>query len=164
MCECSVQLYTTDDVPLCRRHVTKLEMRDSIHPRVRGLLQPAGAEERAKAGRYDTPLIEERMTKNGTESCKLQTKNGTESAAKDSGKEQNRKLQGHQGGRPRLAAIHHMKIGQPGQTHRRLHEGRDHQQLLQGTELVVEKDVEQRSSRSLERCRRRKWMEHGLQL
>ena len=49
-----MQLYTTDDVPLCRRHVTKLEMRDSIHPRVRGLLQPAGAEERAKAGRYDT--------------------------------------------------------------------------------------------------------------
>ena len=129
-------------------------------PRVRGLLQPAGAEERAKAGRYDTPLIEEQMTKNGTESCKLQTKSGTESAAK----EQNRKLQGHQGGRPRLAAIHHVKIGQPGQTHRRLHEGRDHQQLLQGTELVVEKDVEQRSSRSLERCRRRKWMEHGLQL
>ena len=110
MCECSVQLHTTGDVPLCRRHVTKLEMRDSIHPRVRGLLQPAGAEERAKAGRYDTPLIEERMTKNGTESCKLQTKSGTESAAK----EQNRKLQGHQGGRPRLAAIHHVKIGSRG--------------------------------------------------
>ena len=83
MCECSVQLYTTDDVPLCRRHVTKLEMRDPIQPRVRGLLQPAGAEERAKAGRYDTPLIEERMTKNGTESCKLQTKSGTGSAAKE---------------------------------------------------------------------------------
>ena len=160
MCECSVQLYTTDDVPLCRRHVTKLEMRDSIHPRVRGLLQPAGAEERAKAGRYDTPLIEERMTKNGTESCKLQTKSGTESAAK----ERNRKLHGHQCGRPWLAAIHHVKIGQPGQAHRRLHVGRDHQELLQGTELVVEKDVEQRSSRSLERCQRRKWMEHGLQL
>ena len=160
MCECSVQLYTTGDVPLCRRHVTKLEMRDSIHPRARGLLQPAGAEERAKAGRYDTPLIEERMTKNGTESCKLQTKSGTESAAK----ERNRKSQGHQCGRPWLAGIHHVKIGQPGQAHRRLHEGRHHQELLQGTELVVEKDVEQRSSRSLERCRRRKWMEHGLQL
>ena len=41
------------------------------------------AEERAKAGRYDTPLIEERMTKNETESCKLQTKSGTGSAAKE---------------------------------------------------------------------------------